>query len=149
MQLSGSKIIPASPDKAFALLTNPEILMRTMPGLKRLTPSESGGYAAEMEMGVAAIKGKYQGHMQIHDEVVPESYRLVLDGQGPGGFVSVNMTVAFEPHENGTLVRYEGEANVGGTIASMGQRMIHGVANYLVNQFFTAIAKEAERDMVS
>ncbi|WP_053960450.1 SRPBCC family protein [Sulfobacillus thermosulfidooxidans] len=149
MQLSGSKIIPASAEKAYALLTNPEVLMRTMPGLKQLTPSPSGGYAAEMEMGVAAVKGKYQGHMQIHDAIAPQSYRLVLDGQGPGGFVSVDMRVEFEPNENGTAVRYEGEANVGGTIASMGQRMIHGVANYLVNQFVTAVAKEAERDMVS
>ncbi len=143
MQLSGNKNIPASVDKAYELFTNPEVLTRTMPGLKRLTPVSPGTYSADLEMGVAAIKGKYQGTMRIDDPNPPHSYRLVLDGQGSGGFVTVNMSVNFASSDDETRVSYEGEAQVGGTIASMGQRMISGVANYLMNQFFQAVAKEA------
>ena len=143
MQLSGNKHIPASIDKAYTLLTDPEVLTRTMPGLKRLTPISEGAYAADLEMGVAGIKGKYQGTMRIEDASPPHSYRLVLDGQGPGGFVSVNMSVEFVSDGDEASVSYQGEAQVGGTIASMGQRMISGVANYLTNQFFQNVAKEA------
>ncbi len=143
MQLSGNKPIPASVDKAYGLMTDPEILTRTMPGLKQLTPISQGEYAADLEVGVAAIKGKYHGTMRIQDADPPQFYRLVLEGQGTGGFVSVNMAVNFTSSDDGTMVNYEGQAEVGGTIASVGQRMISGVANYLMNQFFQALAKEA------
>ncbi len=143
MKISGKKVIAATPDRTYALLTDPEVLVRTMPGLKKLEPSEDGDYLAEMEMGVASIKGKYQGRMQIADATPATSYRLVMDGQGPGGFVSVNMAVSFSGLPEGTQVDYEGEAQIGGTIAGVGQRMLSGVANYLVGQFFTAVGKEA------
>ncbi len=145
MQLSGNKRILASVDTVYRLLTDPDVLMRTMPGLKTLTPTPDGKYAAEMEMGVAAIKGKYQGSMEMVDPQPPHSYRLVMTGQGPGGYVEVNMTVEIVPDGESSTVRYNGEVVVGGTIASLGQRVFTGVANYLVNQFFAAIAKEAER----
>lgn len=145
MQLDGHKTIPTTPDRAYRLLTDPEVLVRTMPGLKRLTPSGENRYEAEMEMGVAAIKGRYQGVMSIEDAIAGQSYRLVMEGQGPGGFVQVNMAVALSPLDEGTDIHYSGEARVGGTVAGVGQRMLSGVATFIMGQFFGAIAKEAKK----
>lgn len=138
-------MIEASPDVCYRLLTDPDVLVRTMPGLKRMTAREDGTYEAEMEMGVAAIRGRYSGTLAIQDRVEGTSYRLVMDGQGPGGFVNVNLSVRFDAVPEGCDVSYDGEAKVGGTVAGVGQRMISGVASFIMNQFFSNIAKEAKQ----
>lgn len=146
MQLDGHKTIPTTPDKTYELLTNPEVLVRTMPGLKRLTPLDDGRYEAEMEMGVAAIRGHYDGWMKFEDPVIGQSYRLRMEGQGPGGFVNVDMAVTLSEVSGGTELHYSGQAKVGGTVAGVGQRMLSGVASFIMGQFFGAIAKEAKKE---
>ncbi|MDA8194089.1 MAG: carbon monoxide dehydrogenase subunit G [Thermaerobacter sp.] len=145
MQLEGHKTIPSTPDRVYGLLTDPEVLVRTMPGLKRMTPTGDGRYDAEMEMGVAAIRGRYEGWMTIEDAVLGQSYRLRMEGQGPGGFVAVDMAVTLSPTDEGTDLRYVGQAKVGGTVAGVGQRMLSGVASFIMGQFFGAVAKEARQ----
>lgn len=145
MQLKGHKLIEASPAVCYRMLTDPEVLVRTMPGLKRMESMGDGTYQADLEMGVGAIRGRYSGTMSIDDAVAGTSYRLLMDGQGPGGFVNVNMLVTFGESDQGCDVGYEGEAKVGGTVAGVGQRMLSGVASFIMNQFFGNVAKEAKK----
>jgi hypothetical protein len=145
MQLKGHKVIDASPAVCYRLFTDPEVLVRTMPGLKRMDPAGDNTYEADLEMGVAAIRGRYSGTLSIRDAVEGASYRMVMEGQGPGGFVNVDMTVQFQEQDKGCDVMYEGEAKVGGTVAGVGQRMLSGVASFIVNQFFGNVAKEAKK----
>ena len=145
MELKGRKVIEASPEVCFRLLRDPAVLVRTMPGLKELEAQEDGTYRAVMEMGVGAIKGRYAGRLSMEDVVDNTSYRLVMDGQGPGGFVNVNLMVQFNSQEPGCEIQYEGEAKVGGTVAGVGQRMLGGVSTFIMNQFFDKVAKEAQQ----
>lgn len=145
MQLKGQKLIEASPEVCFRLLIDPDVLVRTMPGLKKLEPTGEGTYSAEMEMGVAAIRGRYSGTMTINDVVDGKGYRLSMEGQGSGGFVNVDIAVEFNPDPKGCQVVYSGEAKVGGTVAGVGQRMLNGVATFIMNQFFGNVAKEAKK----
>lgn len=144
MEIKGLKLIAAPPAICYRLLTEPQLLMKTMPGLKSLSRTEDGKYRAELTMGVAAIKGQYAGVMSIEDAVPSESYRLMLEGQGPGGFVQVNMVVRFQENKRGCDIAYEGEAKVGGTVAGVGQRMLSGVVTFIMNQFFGNVAREAK-----
>lgn len=144
MQIKGHKLINASPAKCYQALTDPDTLVKTMPGLKSMARREDGRYQAELEMGVAAIRGRYAGAMTIEDAVPNQSYRLVMEGQGPGGFVNVNMQVRFDVHTSGSDVIYEGEVKVGGTVAGVGQRMLSGVGSFIVNQFFNNVAREVK-----
>jgi carbon monoxide dehydrogenase subunit G len=145
MQLKGQKTVEASPAVCFQLLTDPEVLVRTMPGLKKMEPMDDGTYQADMEMGVAAIRGKYSGTMELRDVVPDVSYHLLMKGQGPGGFVDIDLAVSFAAAGSGCNVVYEGEAKVGGTVAGVGQRMISGVASFIMNQFFNRVAEEAKK----
>ncbi len=149
MQIKGHKLIEASPAECYRALTDSATLVKTMPGLKAMTETEEGKYQAQLEMGVAAIKGRYQGVMAIEDAVPNMSYRLVMEGQGPGGFVSVNMQVRFDEYDPGCDVIYEGEAKVGGTVAGVGQRMLSGVATFIVNQFFNNVSREVKNLAIS
>lgn len=94
-------------------------------------------------MGVAAIRGRYQGEMQILDPDPPHAYRLKMKGQGPGGFVDVELETRLEALPEGTRVTYRGVAQIGGKVAGVGQRLIGGVASMILGQFFGGIEKMA------
>lgn len=148
MRLNGHVTVPADPDTTYNLLTSPDVLIKSMPGLKSLTPVAEGpgvaNYTAEMEVGVAAIKGKYAGTMSIVDPKPGQGYRLQVNGQGPGGFVEVGLDISLAAKGEATEVTYNGEARIGGTIAGVGQRMLSGVASLILNQFFQGIVKAAK-----
>lgn len=145
MELKNQVTMSAPPDVVYRALTTPESLVETMPGLKQLTEVEPGRYDAVMELGISAVRGRYAGTMAILDPDPPHSYRLEMDGKGPGAFVHVALAVAIQEEGAGSLVRYEGEAQVGGTLAGIGQRVMGGVSQMLLGQFFSAVGREAER----
>lgn len=139
MELKGQKLIPVPPERLYAALTDPNVLIGAMPGLKTLDELAPGRFAAEMDMGVASIRGRYRGEMEIADPIPPASYRLVMRGEGPGGFVQVEMKVSMESQGHATSLVYDGVAKVGGKVAGVGQRLLSGVAALILSQFFKGI----------
>ncbi|MCL6594020.1 MAG: carbon monoxide dehydrogenase subunit G, partial [Alicyclobacillus sp.] len=142
-QIAGSKDFPTTPAQTYELLTNPEVIVRSMPGVKSLKAVSETQYEAEMEVGVAGIKGNYQGKLEMADVVPGERYTLRVNGEGPLGFVEAEVKIALASIEGGCRVTYDGEAKVGGTVAGVGQRVLAGVARFLINQFFNSVVAEA------
>ncbi len=146
MEIQNQVTIEAPVPVVYRVLTDPDYLQKTMPGLKSLTPTEAGHYQAVLEIGVAAVRGRYQGTMGIVDQDPPHAYRLVMEGKGPGTFVKLSMGVNLREVEGDhTHVDYKGDAQVGGTLAGVGQRMLSGVAGMILGQFFQAVGREAMR----
>ncbi|ALS23975.1 MULTISPECIES: CoxG family protein [Paenibacillus] len=144
MKVSGTYELPTNSATAYQLLTDPDVLIRTMPGLKSLQAIDDNTYSAELEVGIKMVKGRYKGTVKLFDAVEGEQFRLSMDGQGPLGFVQQEMLIKLEQvADNRTNVICEGEATVGGVIAGIGQRMMSGVASLLMGQFFSAMKKEA------
>ena len=101
--LTPHRVIHATHVQTYKLLCDPDVLLRTMPGLKSLTEIGSGVYyQAEMEIGVAAIKGKYSPEMRMEDTGPGESYGLRMHSTGAGGFIDVNMSVILSESPDGT-----------------------------------------------
>jgi uncharacterized protein len=145
MRLEGNKAFPTSPTATYDLITNPDAISRAMPGLKELRLVSENAYEARMEVGVAGIKGVYDGSLEMADIAPGESYRLLVKGEGPMGFMDADVSISLAAAEDGgTSVSYAGDAKVGGTVAGVGQRMLSGVAKLIINQFFNALVKEAK-----
>ncbi|OFW78961.1 MAG: carbon monoxide dehydrogenase [Alicyclobacillus sp. RIFOXYA1_FULL_53_8] len=145
MQVSGTKSIQLSPLQTYQLLTSPDVIVRAMPGLKSLEKKSETFYEADIEVGVAGIKGRYDGSIEMTDSVPSEKYTLIVKGEGPMGFIEATANIVLSETEQGTtLVSYQGEAKVGGTVAGVGQRVLAGVSKLLINQFFNGIEKEAK-----
>lgn len=150
MEIKNEVQIGAPAGHVYQVLTSRDYLLKTMPGLKSLDPTEDGRYQAVLELGVSAVRGRYTGTMAIVDADPPHHYRLTMEGKGPGAFVNLSMVVDIEElaAEEGvkptSKVRYVGDAQVGGTIAGVGQRVMAGVANMVMGQFFQAVSREAE-----
>lgn len=144
MKLSDSQILPAPPDKVWEALTDTEVLARCLPGTERLEPAGPDRYRAVVGFALAAISGKYNGTLEFADKNPPQSLTLKIEGKGTPGFMKGEGRVTLAPSEGGkrTELHYEGDAQVGGMIAAVGQRMIEVAARKIVSQFFERFSSE-------
>jgi carbon monoxide dehydrogenase subunit G len=93
-------------------------------------------------MGVAAVKGTYEGHVQITDKDKPSRYGLALEASGSSGTVRGTGSVELDETQDGTSIRWTADAQVSGAIASVGQRLIGGVARMVADEFFKCIERQ-------
>ncbi len=145
MKLAGQHLLPAAPEKVWDLFTDPVRLAKLLPGCERLDPDGPDRYKAAVKFGIAAISGKYAGALEFSEKKPPHSMRMKISGKGMPGFVDGTGNIELAEKDGQTELRYTGEAQVGGMIASVGQRMIEGAAKKIVDQFFAAAAEELKK----
>ena len=142
MNLDGSAVLHASPDEVWAVITDPAVLARTIPGCETLERTGDDEYRMNVSVGVGAIRGTYAGEVKLSDQRRPTSYVMHASGAGAPGQVRATVTINLEPDGDGTVLTYSADAVVGGPVAGVGQRMITGVAKRMAGQFFSAIDQE-------
>jgi carbon monoxide dehydrogenase subunit G len=109
------------------------ILAAVMPGCEKLDLVD-GQYVGEIKVKVGPIQGNFTGKVDLKDKVEPASYTMVVDGRGAPGFVKATAMVKLQPEGEGTRVFYDTDAQVGGKIASVGQRLLEASARAIVAQ---------------
>ncbi|GAC1314775.1 MAG: carbon monoxide dehydrogenase subunit G [Chloroflexota bacterium] len=139
MKVEGAYTFAGPPQQVWDLLLNPDSLRACIPGVESLTETSPDHFDAVMKVGVAAIKGTYKGKVAIVERQEPTSYTLQVEGSGGPGFVKGSAKVTLSAQGDGTLVSVDGDGQVGGMLAGVGQRMLPGVAKMLMNQFFECL----------
>ena len=143
MNLSGSYTFEASPERVFDLLTDVTVVADCLPGCEKLEPIGDNRYRAVLSIGVAAITGRYEGTVELRDLNRPSSYVLVFSGQGKPGFINGEGRVEIEAAETGSVVKVEGQAQAGGAIARIGQRLLGGTSKMITDRFFACLQRKA------
>jgi carbon monoxide dehydrogenase subunit G len=136
MKIEGTREIPAPRDKVWAAFLDPAVLSKAIPGCDALEEVGPGEYKAVMKIGVGAIKGTFEGKVRLTDLQPPDRYRMLVEGKGGPGFVRGEATMSLSDAAEGTQVAYDADVQVGGLIASVGQRMLGGVSKMMLDQFF-------------
>jgi uncharacterized protein len=126
----------------WAALHDVEVLGRAIPGCKSLTTVASNVYVVALSLGVAAVKGEYEGTVKVADVKPLAQYNIEGEGKGAPGFVRLRMDCRFEPQQGGTLMRWKCDAVVGGVIASIGGKVLSGISKFMAQQFFRAVKDE-------
>ncbi len=139
MKVEGVYSFPGQPEPVWELLLNPDSLRACIPGVESLTETSEDHWDAVMKVGVAAIRGTYKGKVGIVDKQAPTSYTLQVEGSGGPGFVKGSAKVTLAADGDNTRVTVDGDGQVGGMLAGVGQRMLPGVAKMLMNQFFECL----------
>lgn len=142
MKLAGTATLPGTPEQVWELLNDPARLAKALPGCERLDPDGPDRYKAVIKFALAAISGNYSGSVELSDKKPPHSLRLRMDGRGLPGWVKGEGELKLAAKKNETEVSYTGDAQVGGMIASVGQRMMESAAKKIVQQFFEDAAKQ-------
>jgi carbon monoxide dehydrogenase subunit G len=141
MKIEGSADIPAAREKVWAAFLDPAILAQALPGCEKLEAIGPNEYKATMKVGVAAIKGTFEGKVKLSDLEPPNRYRMAVEGSGGPGFVRGDAGMQMSDVDGGTKVSYDADVQVGGLIASVGQRMLGGVTKMMLDQFFTRMTE--------
>ena len=149
MKIAGSYRLPVPPERAYDLLQDPVILAKCIPGCEGLDRVAEGEYAMRMKMVLASVSGRFAGKVTIADPNPPSSFSMVVEGSGKIGFMKGEGTIALSPEPDGTSVSYEGNVQVGGVIANVGQRLIETSAKMVIKRFFDSLSVQAEKASVS
>jgi carbon monoxide dehydrogenase subunit G len=147
VKLEGTHELEATRKRVYQSLVNPEVLQRCIPGCERLERTGENSFSTTIRAGVGSVKGVFEGKVTLEDLREPEHFRMVVEGKGAPGFLKGSGDLDLEQAEKVTKVNYSGEVQVGGTIASVGQRMIQGTAKMMAAQFFTCLGAEAKTEV--
>lgn len=141
MKVRGEQTLPLEPAAAWDLLLNTDALARAMPGCERLTPIGPDEYEMKMKVAISSIQGLFSGKVRIADQSPPNAYRLHIEGQGKLGFVRGSGLLSLSPDPSGTRITYEGEVQISGLIASVGERMLDVTTKMMIGRFFSNLAQ--------
>lgn len=139
MELTGEQLIPASRDKAWAALNDPEILRQCIAGCESVTKNSDTDFEAVVQVKVGPVKAKFKGKVALTDLDPPNSCTISGEAQGgvAAGFGKGNAKVQLTDAEAGaTRLTYAVHAQVGGKLAQIGARLIDGVAAKMAEDFF-------------
>ena len=140
MKLEGSYDVSAPRQKVWDAFLDPRQLKKAIPGCEKLEALGDDEFKATLKIGVAAVKGTFEGKVRLSDKQKPDSYRLAAEGSGGPGFVKADTVITLTDIEGGTRVSYSADVQVGGLIAGVGQRMLGGVSKMMADQFFNKMA---------
>ena len=145
MNLSATYTFDAPRQAVWDLLIDPTVVADCMPGCETFEPTGQDTYSATLTVGVGAITGRYEGTVAIVDRQAPSSYRLIVDGTGRAGFARGEAEIVLTDQQGRTLVDVVAHAQVGGTVARVGQRLLGSVSKLMMDRFFECLGKKAAR----
>jgi carbon monoxide dehydrogenase subunit G len=141
MEMSGENRIPASQEKVWAALNDPEVLKASIPGCQALEKTSDTEMTATVQAKVGPVKATFNGHVTLSNIDPPNGYTITGEGKGGvAGFAKGGADVKLRPDGDGTILAYKVNAQVGGKLAQIGGRLIDATAKQMADQFFAAFA---------
>jgi hypothetical protein len=145
MKLEGEYVFSGPREEVWELVRDPEVLATALPGTQSLDQVSENEYEGKMNVRVGPVAGLFSGRVVISDEVPPESYTLTVEGRGGPGFVTGTGDVHLMDQGDGTtLMKYQGEVQIGGRLASVGQRLIDTASKSMIRQGLETLNKALE-----
>jgi uncharacterized protein len=135
MKIEGEYVFDGQREDLWKLVRDPEVLAACLPGSQNIQKVSDNEYKGEMKIRIGPISGAFAGQIFVTNEVPPESCTLTVEGTGKIGFLkgvgNIDMT---ERDESKTLMKYTGEVQIGGKVASVGQRLFDSVSKGMIKQ---------------
>ena len=137
MELTGERRLAVDRARAWQALNDPEILRQAIPGCESIEKVGDNEYSVGLLASLGPVRARFQGRLKLEDVVAPERYTLRFEGQGgAAGFAKGSAQVTLSEAAAGTLLAYAVNAQVGGKIAQVGNRLIDSAALRLADDFF-------------
>lgn len=141
MDITGEHRIQAPLEVVWKTLNDPEVLKACINGCENMEKLSNTGFKAVVMAKVGPVQARFTGTVTLSEINPPLSYTITGNGQGGvAGFVKGIACVTLRDDDGTTVLRYEAKADVGGKLASVGNRLIHGVAAKTADSFFEKLA---------
>jgi carbon monoxide dehydrogenase subunit G len=143
MELKGNRILNAVPSKVWELLMSPDSLSRVVPGISTLETISENSFISSLNIKIGPVNGTFSGKLQLEDIDEGNSFTLKTQQNSKIGNANAALKIKLAPvDDNQTQVIFDGDVKLSGMMATMGQRIIGGIANTLTNQFFNNLQNE-------
>ena len=152
MDLTGEYRIPATRQDVWEALNNPDILKQCIDGCHELSKDSDTQFSAKVTAKVGPVKAKFSGKVTLSELDPPNGYKISGEGEGGvAGFAKGGATVKLADDGADTVLSYIANAEVGGKLASVGSRLVEGVAKKQADDFFGKFSEilggQAEKDV--
>ncbi|MFB9150365.1 SRPBCC family protein [Roseovarius ramblicola] len=145
MDLTDEIFIAAPRADVYAALNDVEVLKDCIPGCEELVRRSDTELEAKVLLKVGPVKARFSGDVVLNTEEPPRRFTLTGSGSGgAAGFAKGGAVVVLEERDGGTCLTYEAHADIGGKLAQLGSRLVHGTAKKLSAKFFNAFAERME-----
>jgi carbon monoxide dehydrogenase subunit G len=135
VKIEGEYLFDGPREDVWEIVRDPEVLATALPGTQSLEQVTENEYQGEMQVRIGPVGGLFSGRVVISDEIPPESLTMTVEGKGKPGFGNGTGSVQLISQEDDkTLMQYQGDMQVGGRLASVGQRMMDSVSKSLLKQ---------------
>jgi carbon monoxide dehydrogenase subunit G len=144
MTLNGTFVFNGPRAAVYEWLQDPTVLVKALPGAKALTKTGDDRYEGTMKVSIGPVTAaEFAMSVTLSDKVPPTSFNMQIDGKGTAGFTRGTATIALAdaPDVAGTLMTYSSDVQVGGRIASVGQRLMESVGKMMMKQALEALNK--------
>lgn len=149
MKVEGSYPFAAPRDVLWSMLLDPQVLARVMPGCEKLETVAENQFNGILKIKVGPVQGKFHGDVYLADLNSPESVSITVDGKGAPGFVKGTGSLKLEADGDMTTLHYNGDAQVGGRLASVGQRLLDTSANAIIRQSLEGLGQQVQARMMA
>ena len=137
MDFTGEYKVPASRDKVWEALNDVDVLKLCIDGCEELNKDSDTEFSAKVTAKVGPVRAKFTGKVTLSDIDPPNGYTISGEGQGGvAGFAKGGAIVKLVEDDGATILHYEAKAEVGGKLASVGSRLVEGVAKKTADDFF-------------
>jgi carbon monoxide dehydrogenase subunit G len=149
MEMLGNRQLPITQQQAWEALNDPATLQKCIPGCDKFEPSGDNEYTVALAVKIGPVSAKFNGKVRLAEIMPPDSYRLSFEGQGGvAGFAKGSSSVSLKPVADAQApaceLDYTVQAQVGGKIAQLGQRLIDGAAKSTADDFFKRFEAEMQ-----
>jgi hypothetical protein len=144
MKIEGDYEFAAPRPLVWEMLLDPQVLAKIMPGCQALDKVGDDEYKGVINIKIGPVQGTFQGLVKLTDLQQPTSYRMQVSGRGPAGIIDGVGDVSLEESDGKTVMRYSGDANVSGRIASVGQRVMDSSARAITRQSLENMDKQIQ-----
>jgi len=139
--MSGEVQLNANKETVYAKLNDPEVLKACIPGCESLELVSPTEFVAVSVMKIGPVKARWKGRVTLSDLDPPNGYKITGEGEGGvAGFAKGGATVSLSEKDGGTALKYDVDAQIGGKLAQLGQRLIAGAAKKMADDFFAKFA---------
>ena len=129
MDLTGEYKIPAPRAKVWEALNDAAILKQCIDGCEELNKEGDTAFTAKVTAKVGPVRAKFAGKVTLENMDPPNGYTIRGEGQGGvAGFAKGSADVSLRDDGTDTILNYTARAEVGGKLASVGSRLVEGVA---------------------
>jgi len=137
MQMNDETRIAAPREAVYAALNDIEVLKASIPGCEEIEKTSDTEMTATVVLKVGPVKAKFKGAVTLSDLVPPEGYTITGEGKaGPAGHAKGGAKIQLIEDGDGTILKYQVEASIGGKLAQLGSRLIDSTAKKLAGVFF-------------